>query len=269
MSRRPLEEALDRALVRARAGDARAAGAGALEALSLVHVLEAEGGLARLTPARRAALRALAPRILALPRGDEDHAIVLALARAALAALGGRRSSPPRSPLHVTDRALVAMRDGKPDPLAAGLAAAHVLGCASCRARLGVLRTVDVEPAPRSARPLLAAADSAPPMRRPASGRRLGAIAAHGVEAVLFEDGGARRVAVYASEPVAVRLVADGLTSEHASPGYWIGKLAARVRRIDAVLHVGRTRARWRLDLAPPSRSRPRPRTRAKRRKPL
>ena len=77
----------------------------------------------------------------------------------------------------------------------------------------------------------------------PAEGHPIGALDAVGAEAILFEGpvdpAHERRIAVYAEDPSPLRLVAEGLTTEDVREGYWIGRVADGLERLEAVLHVG------------------------------
>jgi len=105
----------------------------------------------------------------------------------------------------------------------------------------------------RSIVPLAVAAEAATPIRAPSDGRAVGARVELGVEAIVFErePGGARRLAVYARDPVALRLVGAGVVTEQTAPGYWLGLIARPVTRLDVTLHLHRKRVPWRIDLSP------------------
>jgi hypothetical protein len=116
--------------------------------------------------------------------------------------------------------------------------------CASCRDALAVATA----PAEERAAPLRIAAEALP-LRAPGKGKSLGKLAKLGVEAVLFTDADARRIAVYGGPRATLRLVADALKTEDLRPGYWLGRVAPRVTKIDAILHVDDARVPWKLVL--------------------
>ena len=96
------------------------------------------------------------------------------------------------------------------------------------------------------------AAASSVRMRDPEEGQLLGALDALGLEAVLFREPAPRRLALYAAEPTAVRLEAEGVTTEEIAPGYWLGRLAPHLRGALAVkVRVGEREAAWSLRVGP------------------
>lgn len=231
-----------------------------LEALACTVALELTGDLARVPAAERDGLRKVGQRALLHLGGqdlDEDELEALrmsaAIARDGLRALSGRplpdepRSADVRS---ADARVLIPPSDwtrlfrGELDGFAAGSLAMRARRSEAALAELRMLRALS-QPAER--RIALAAADAAAVLD-PAGGRPLGAHAALGVEAVLFE-GPPRRLAVYAEEAVSLRLVAPELTTEDVREGYWIGRVAEGATVVDATLHAGERSERWRLEL--------------------
>src|SRR5690606_18185815 len=118
------------------------------------------------------------------------------LARAGLERLEGRPGEAPADPMHPPDGSLLTMLRGQPDGLSAGQRAAHVGGCEPCRRTLRVLDLAEGRGAPSQ---LAVAAAAAAPMRAPTEGRPLARLEDPEAEAVLFEEGGERRLAVYAT----------------------------------------------------------------------
>jgi hypothetical protein len=220
----PVLEALSRALFASAAGELDELGRGELEPL---------------VRAGRRALLAAGPA----PDGedDEDAADAIALARAGLAVLSGEppaRVYGPRDPMHVPDGRLAAAARGALDGFSLGALALHVVRCEPCSARLGVLGAGG-----RAAlhAPLRVAARSAVPMRRPDEGHVVISLDDPAVEVVLFDDGdGARSLAVYAEQPVSVRLVAPSIETLDMLTGYFLGRLTGDApATLDAELHHG------------------------------
>lgn len=222
-----------------------------LEAAALAVVLELEGSLSRVPERERRAVRDAARRALLRarrgPDDDDDDAesmhVAAGLAREGLRALTGE---PPATgelragagAWHPPASALIAMRRGAPDGLAAASVALHVGRCAACAAALQVSSG-------GGAALLRAAAASAAPMLAPQSGRIVGTRDAPGAEAVVFDDASGVLLAIYASEPVPVRYVGTGVTTEDMRAGYWAGRCAPGLLRLDGTLHVGESAVPW------------------------
>lgn len=235
-----------------------------LEAAALGVVLELTGALSRIPERERHTVRDAARRaLLRAPtgaqedddeeRGDDADALRLAvaLAREGVRALAGKPSAASERPQepsawHPPAGALLAMSRGAPDALAAASVALHVRRCAACATALQV-SSGRAESAGR----LRAAAASAGPMLAPHGGRAVATRSAPDAEAVAFDDARGVLLAIYTSEPLPVRYVADGLTTQDMRPGYWSGRCAPGVTRLDGTLHVGETAAAWAIDVSP------------------
>jgi hypothetical protein len=222
------------------------------EALALVCVSEALAKLSEVRKADRDALARLGRRALLQAGGRTDEeaealALVLPLARRGLAFLAGTAPANGRDGAaiyltHPGPSELVAMTRGKPDAFGAASVALHVLQCAPCAADLSLLERVR-EPAGISLR---AAAADLSPMLSPTEGHSVGTCEALSAEAVLF-DGGV--LAVYANEPLAVRLVVEGGTTDDMRPGYWSGRVPQDTATLDATLYVGDKTTTWKIRL--------------------
>ncbi|NOY89774.1 MAG: hypothetical protein GXP55_01100 [Deltaproteobacteria bacterium] len=94
------------------------------------------------------------------------------------------------------------------------------------------------ERADEAPRTLRVAAADVRALLDPAQGRVVGRLLDPAIEAVLFE-GETRRLALYAAEPAALRLEAQGATTEDMQPGYWLGRLADSTRSLDAKVYCG------------------------------
>jgi hypothetical protein len=256
-----LEAVWQRAVACATAYDDSAPLESALEAGALGVVLEATGALTRVPErerrtvrdaARRALLRA-APGAQAEDDDDADDADALrlaaTLAREGVRALAGkpRAAEGARASVdawHPPASALVAMKRGAPDGFAAASVALHVARCAACAAALR-LSSGRAD----AALELRAAASTAAPMLAPHEGRVVATRDAPAAEAIAFTDALGELVAIYTSEALPVRYVAEGLTPLDMRPGYWSGRCASGARRFDGTLHVGETVIGWVLDL--------------------
>lgn len=227
-----------------------------LEALALTVALELTGDLGRLSSSERDRLRRVGQRALlhvGAPRDDDEELEALrmgaAIARDGLRALA-RRPLPAEERPSLDARVtlppgdLVRLLGGRLDGFAAGSLALRARRSVEAVAELAALRRLAE---PEGARLALAAADVTA-VRDPASGRWIGALEALGAEAVLFEAG-ERRLAVYSEDPEPLRLVAAELSTEDVREGYWIGRVAEGVARVEAVLHVGERAEPWSLDL--------------------
>ncbi|MGE3631477.1 MAG: hypothetical protein AB7P00_16335, partial [Sandaracinaceae bacterium] len=155
-------------------------------------------------------------------------------------------------------RALVPSRDlarlisGELDGFAAAGLAQRVRRSPEAMEALGVLVRASRERGTRSADgPLLQlAAAGVASVLDPARGRAVGALAELGAEAVLFDmPDGARRLAVYAEEPHALRLVSPDLRTEDVREGYWVGRVADGASRVDATLEIGERTVEWTIEL--------------------
>jgi hypothetical protein len=146
---------------------------------------------------------------------------------------------------HPPPEALVAMMQGGPDPVAAGGVAVHVQRCEACRAALEVASFAD---APRAM--LRAAAASAPAMLAPVEGRLIARRTAPDAEAFAFDDANETRIAIYVDTSQPVQYQAEGVTMDDMRPGYWAGRCARTILRVDGTLHVGGAAEPWALDIA-------------------
>lgn len=238
-----------------------------LEALAMTVALELTGALTAVPSAERDALRKLGQRALLNVGGrdlDEDELEALRLAasiaRDGLRALSGRPlpderelGGEVRAALPVGD--LRRLLDGALDGFAAGALAMRArrspAAVRELRAMLGLHAPSYAE---TGARTLSLAAAEAARVLDPAEGHPIGALDAVGAEAILFEGpvdpAHERRIAVYAEDPSPLRLVAEGLTTEDVREGYWIGRVADGLERLEAVLHVGEATHAWPLDLS-------------------
>lgn len=245
-----------------------------LEAGALGVVLEATGALARVPERERRLVRDAARRALlrsrpsagastehdgATPAGagariaenDDDDAdalrIAAELAREGVRALA-RQAAPARpseaSGWHPAASALVAMTRGAPDGLAAASVALHVGRCEACRTALHISSTES-----EMGVPLQAAAASAPSMLAPHAGRVVATRTEPAAEAVIFDDPLGALIAIYASESLPVRYVANGLTTQDMRPGYWAGRCAPGATQLAGTLHVGDRIVAWTIAL--------------------
>jgi hypothetical protein len=192
---------------------------------------------------------------------DEDAAdarrLLIALASEGVRVLSGStpaeptRASPVNAPpgrgadaWHPPPAALVAMTRGRPDPIAAGAVASHVLRCAACEAALDVVSLTEAAPTP-----LRAAAASPPAMLAPGDGRLLARRAAPDAEAFAFDGAPETRLAIYVDTSQPVHYLAEGVTTDDMRPGYWSGRCARTTTRLEGTLHVGDAAEDWALDL--------------------
>ncbi|MGF1468269.1 MAG: hypothetical protein ACFCGT_19275 [Sandaracinaceae bacterium] len=217
------------------------------------------------------------------PDGEEAREarrLAAALARGGLRVLGGE--PPPAEPttdldarLTVAPRDLVRLRAGELDGVQAGLLAHRIRRSPGARRELAWIAAVGERPERRGEeaagassaeraspeagdRLLLAATDTLAdpaidpwqePARDPRGGASLGVHPEVPVEAVLFRDGDARRLAVYAAAPVTLSLRAAALTPRVERTGYWEGVVEGDVDEVDAELTVAGTPHRWRVVL--------------------
>ncbi|MBX3276154.1 MAG: hypothetical protein KF729_38230 [Sandaracinaceae bacterium] len=230
-----------------------------LEALAQTIALELTGALGHVARDERDALRRAGQvAMLQLGRGDRDEdelealRVCAALARDGLRALAGRALPEEPSPARdlravIPPAELARLLRGELDGFAAGALAMRVRRSEEALAELRA--AFRLSGAPGQARLALAAAEAARVID-PAAGRLLGVHPSLGVEAVLFdpaEEGGEVRLALYAEDPAPLRLLADGVSTLDVREGYWIGRVAAGVRALDAVLHAGERREPWHL----------------------
>jgi hypothetical protein len=231
-----------------------------LEALALSVALELTGDLAYVPQHERDRLRQLGQRALlhlgALPGEDEEDVearrLCAVVARDGLRALASRTIpvEPELEALSVSGVALVPpsevrrLLSAELDGFASGSLAMRIRRSKQALGELRWMRRMG-QPEERAIR--LAAAEAIPVLD-PAMGRVVGRLEALGAEAVLFE-GAPRRLAVYAEEPHALRLVAAELTTEDVREGYWIGRIADDAERVDATLHAGEQSVPWILML--------------------
>lgn len=226
------------------------------EALAYLLALDVLGVPLPVSAADRTMLRRQgAQAALRLPPDDEDRTLERDATAAALDALDGQppaRLGALASPLRPTPSRTVAFLDGGLDGFAAlAVAARLALDAPALQAVRGLVAARS--PAAPAQTPIALAAAAAPSVRPPLGGRPIGR--RPGVEALLFEDddggGPVRRIAVYAEEDRAVRLEADGLVQENVRPGYWIGRLTAPSRSLQATLQLGDDLRPWVLELDP------------------
>lgn len=256
----------------------------ALNALGTWLWIAAIGDEQRITPQVTKSLTALARRTqlalrTQLTDADEDTARVtqglLDIARAALQLLEGKDIGATKPPiastkLHPATRTLAKMLEGTADGITSGRYALHVLRCARCQAELEVMppsknhaedddasvaggstMKLSMNLAEPSATYRLAAAEVTQ-VRAPGEGRVIAAKKKPALEAVLFNDTDARRLAIYSTDDAGVRVVAKGLTTEGTLAGYWIGRLDAGLTSIEAQVHVDDRTVKWKLALAIP-----------------
>lgn len=154
--------------------------------------------------------------------------------------------------LHPPAATLARMLEGTADGLTAGRYGLHVIECARCQQVLTAL--------PQAAQPTVAgsvlrdaplkfAASPATRLRSPEGGVVVARRTKPAAEAVLFVDADANRLAVYAASDEALRLVAEGVTTEDARAGYWIGRLDTGLRELAATLHHAKSSVRWNVKL--------------------
>ncbi|MEZ4335878.1 MAG: hypothetical protein R3B82_04560 [Sandaracinaceae bacterium] len=224
-----------------------------LDALALTVALELTGDLGRVAREERDALRKvgqLAMLQLGGPDRDEEELEALrmcaAIARDGLRALGGRPL--PDEPLIEGDPRVIIppsglsrLLRGQLDGFAAGALAMRVRRSPVAMAELSTLTRLA---SPAGEEKIALAAAEAAAVLDPAGGRLLDTHPTLGVEAYLFE-GSELRLALYAEDPDPLRLVAPELTTEDVREGYWIGRVADGVRRVEATLHVGDRSEPW------------------------
>ena len=168
----------------------------------------------------------------------EDLRFAADLAKAGLAALGGEAAEDlegPADPMHPPDGRLSAATLGDLDGFALASLGLHVVRCGECKGRLAVLYMAS---APAAA-PLRVAAASAVAMRKPDAGRVVATLDEPAAELVLFDEEGARTLAVYADASAPVRLVGEGLETIEMLAGYWLGSVGREVSRLRGTLYVG------------------------------
>lgn len=175
---------------------------------------------------------------------DHTHAVgsVAQLLRVGLRILNGGRANVGEfhaTTLHPPSGTLARMLEAKADGLTAGRYGLHVLGCERCRSVIAALPTPTHKVALDA--PMLLAASPSTHVRAPEGGRVLARIKTPPSEAVLFNDRDSRRLAVYATSTDAVRIVAEGVTTEDTRPGYWIGRIDGDVSVINATIHYAAT----------------------------
>jgi hypothetical protein len=225
-----------------------------LEALALSVALELTGDLGRAPRSERDRLRQIGQRALLFvggqPAADEDELearrMCAAIARDGLRALSSRPSEDAAAETRATIPAgdLSRMLGGRLDAFASGSLAMRVRRSKAAMAELALL----IRLADPTERTIALAAAEGTSVLDPAGGRIVGRLEALGVEAFLF-DGAPRRIAIYAEEPDALRLVAPELTTEDLREGYWVGRVADGARRIEATLHAGDKSADWVLEI--------------------
>ncbi|MCS6798052.1 MAG: hypothetical protein NZ898_05935 [Myxococcota bacterium] len=277
-----MEDALDRVARGDRSSE------DVLEALAYVLAVACiDGRPPRLDRERIARIEARARRVLheAERDADEDVRSAARLARAGLDVLCGRhpREPLPRDLLPPSPLRLVDLLAGRLDGLASASCALAQAATEGGRKELALLRHLRGGPEaaspppvapqastraavqrPRRSRtpgstppvdreheaPVLAlAARSRTTMRDPSRGRSIARLDDPPVEAVLFGRGRSRELALYAAAAVPLRFVASGLRLVDLAGGYFLGRIAAGVRRLDGWLHAGDHRVRWRLSL--------------------
>ena len=219
---------------------------GAVEAGAWALVLHAFDALEARPEVERARMR----EALAGALAEVEEPLATELGRAALAALNGDAPTHwPAELMRPSPRRLLKLLRGELDGFAAARVAGWLAAHPDERATLEAL--LEAGASARS-EPLPVAAASSVRMRDPEEGQLLGALDALGLEAVLFREPAPRRLALYAAEPTAVRLEAEGVTTEEIAPGYWLGRLAPHLRGALAVkVRVGEREAAWSLRVGP------------------
>jgi hypothetical protein len=229
-----------------------------LEALGYVLVLKVVGKRDWLPPAQAKLLQKVGAQVLLAldtSAGDEDDRVVMnRVADQANSALfwlkhPNKRLNVRSAEIHPSDARLVRVLNGQADGLTAGEVASHVTRCSACTERVELVLTTD-----RLARDdegLALAAASPASVRPPSEGRTIGTRKRPtAAEAVLFEEKGrAPRLAVYADEMVSVRVVAEGIKTENALAGYWLGRVKRGIERLEATIHIGDRSFTWKLKL--------------------
>jgi hypothetical protein len=229
-----------------------------LEALGYVLVLKVAGKRDWLPPSQARSLRKIgAECLLSLDtqEGDEEDRIIIERiadqARSALFWLEHpkKRLNVRAADVHPSDARLVRVLNGRVDGLTAGEVACHVIRCPECAGRVELVMTTDR--LARADEGLALAAASPASVRPPSEGRTVGTRKRPAAaEAVLFaEKGRAPRLAVYADEMVSVRVVAEGVKTETALAGYWMGRVKRGVDRLTATVYIGDRTFTWKLDL--------------------
>lgn len=220
-----------------------------LEALALSVALELTGDLGRAPAAERDRLRKLGQRALLHVGGQpvEDEEELEARRMCAAIARDGLRALSSRAPegAEIDTRATIPpgelskLLEGRLDGFAAGSLAMRIRRSKEARGELALLLRMA---APE--RSIALAAADAPAVLDPSGGRFVGRLGSLGVEAFFFE-GPPRRIAIYAEDPGALRLVAPELTTEDLREGYWVGRVADGATKIAATLHAGDESADW------------------------
>jgi hypothetical protein len=180
---------------------------------------------------------------------EDARRLLIALASEGVDVLSGSGQAEPAHELsaaawHPPPAALVAMMRGRPDPVAAGAVAAHVLRCAACQDALEVASLAEAGPAL-----LRAAAASPPAMLAPGDGRLLARRTNPDAEAFAFDGAPDTRLAIYVDTAQPVHYLAEGVTTDDMRPGYWAGRCARTTRHVEGTLHVGDAAEDWALDL--------------------
>jgi len=223
--------------------------------------------------AGRAQLALRGSIVRAANANDEDAAITNAtlidIVRAASLVLD-RKSVADATPalriskLHPPSRTFARMLEGNADGLTTGRYALHILDCTRCQHTLASLPARDHDAASASTsrahallevrEPMMrfAAADTTS-VRAPNEGRVVGRKAKPPLEAVLFNDPDARRLAIYSTDDINIRILADGLTTEATLTGYCLTRLdntAITRATLDATLHLNDKPLTWKLALS-------------------
>lgn len=161
----------------------------------------------------------------------------------------------PANALHPPSATLARMLEAKADGLTAGRYGLHVLGCGRCQALLSALPQTSEQASRVQAQPMVKhalmdlAASPRARIRTPDEGVVVARRKSPEAEAVLFQDADTRRLAVYTTADVPLRIVAEGITTEAARGGYWIGRLDKDLRNVDATLHYAKSSVAWKLKL--------------------
>jgi hypothetical protein len=166
-----------------------------------------------------------------------------------------QRLAPRAHPSTATFARLLA---GTADGLTAGRCGLHVATCDVCRRELNVLqasstvqsRVAEAAGVYEAAEPLRLAAAEVAHVRAPSEGVVVGRRDKPAIEAVLFNDTDARRLALYTERGDVLRVVADGATTEDVLPGYWLGKLDAKVKALETKVSVAGKTVTWTLPVA-------------------
>lgn len=168
------------------------------------------------------------------------------------------------SKLHPPSRTFARMLEGNADGLTTARYALHILDCTRCQHTLASLPARDHDAASASTsrahallevrEPMMrfAAADTTS-VRAPNEGRVIGSKRKPPLEAVLFNDPDARRLAIYSTDDINIRVIAQGLTTEATLTGYCLTRLdntAITGATLQVTLHLNDKPLTWKLALS-------------------